>query len=138
MIEYHFLDNPTLEQIAQITELYREAGWWPEPEDDPGLIRKIVEGSHRFLIALDKDRIVAMGRAISDRACDAYIQDICVRPDWRHQTVGSEIIRRLSDRLFAEGIDWIGLIAERNSHEFYLRLGFSPMAEATPMLLRKT
>lgn len=138
MIEYHFLDTPSLEQIAQITDLYREAGWWPEPMDDPELVRKIVEGSHCFLIARSDNRIIAMGRAISDRACDAYIQDISVLSDWRHRNIGSEIIRRLSERLFSDGIDWIGLIAERNSQEFYLGLGFKPMPDSTPMLLRKT
>jgi hypothetical protein len=37
-------------------------------------------------------------------------------------------------RLEADGIDWIGLIAERKTHPFYRPLGFSPMADAVPML----
>ena len=133
-IRIQFIEQPTRLEIVRINQLYRLAGWWKEGEDDPSAIAAIVSGSHCFAVARDSDDIIGMGRAISDRASDAYIQDVTVDPAYRRQGIGSMLVRALADRLTADGIGWIGLIAERKTHPFYRPLGFSPMADAVPML----
>ena len=75
-----------------------------------------------------------MGRAFSDRASDAYIQDVTVKKELRRLGIGRRIIRELVARLEADGLKWIGLIAESGSQKFYENLGFAPMPGATPML----
>jgi aralkylamine N-acetyltransferase len=134
MIEYTFLQTPTPVEIDRLTELYRHAGWWTDDGDNPSLVAGIVAGSHCFLVARQAETIVAMGRAISDRASDAYIQDITVDPAFRGRGIGSRMVSALASRLEADGIGWIGLIAERKTHPFYRPLGFSPMADSVPML----
>jgi len=134
MIAYTFLENPIPTEIVQLTELYRQAGWWTETADDPALVTGIVAGSHCFLVARQTAVIIAMGRAISDRISDAYIQDVTVDRSFRGQGIGSRIIAELVARLEADGIGWIGLIAERKTDPFYRPLGFSPMADSVPML----
>jgi spermidine synthase len=135
MTNFYFLTTPTRGQIAQILSLYESAGWWKPGPDAPEEALRLVAGSHCFLVAESKGEIVGMGRAISDRASDAYIQDVTVRPDYRHQGIGSEIVTRIAKRLNADGLSWIGLIAERNSHAFYREIGFSEMPDSIPMLL---
>jgi ribosomal protein S18 acetylase RimI-like enzyme len=125
---------PTPEQLAQIIGLYQEARWWSAAEDNADLVRRIIAGSHCFLLATDDRDLIGMGRAISDRASDAYIQDVTVRKDYRGQGIGSKIVAELVGRLNADGLHWIGLIAEKGSHGFYTPLGFAPMPEALPML----
>ncbi|MCB2148230.1 MAG: GNAT family N-acetyltransferase [Deltaproteobacteria bacterium] len=134
MIDYSFLETPTRIDIARLTELYRQAGWWTDEADNPSLVAGIVAGSHCFLVARQAERIIAMGRAISDRISDAYIQDVTVDPAFRRQGIGSRMVSELVVRLEADGIGWIGLIAERKTHPFYRPLGFSPMADSVPML----
>jgi aralkylamine N-acetyltransferase len=134
MIDYTFLETPTTLEIARLTELYRQAGWWTDDGDRPLLVAGIVAGSHCFLVARQSDRIVAMGRAISDGVSDAYIQDVTVDPVFRGRGIGSRMVETLTDRLEADGIGWIGLIAERKTDPFYRPLGFSPMADSVPML----
>ncbi|GAB6906726.1 GCN5-related N-acetyltransferase [Desulfosarcina cetonica] len=134
MIEYTFLENPTQTEIARLTELYRLAGWWKDAADHPSTVAGIVRGSHCFLAARQGGTIVGMGRAISDRISDAYIQDVTVDPAFRHQGIGSRMVAQLVARLEADGIGWIGLIAERKTHPFYRPLGFAPMADSVPML----
>lgn len=138
MIVYTFAANPDADLPAdyagQITALYRSAGWWNEDTDNTALIKSLVFGSYCFLVALEDDRIVGMGRVLSDGVSDAYIQDVTVRTDCRHRGIGGQIIRRLIERLTHDSIRWIGLIAENNSHAFYQRLGFSIMPQAVPML----
>jgi len=138
MIDYAFLQTPTPTEIGRLIQLYRQAGWWKtEQGDDPDLICGIVSGSHCFLVARQAETIVAMGRAISDRISDAYIQDITVDPSFRGQGIGSRMVATLVARLEADGIGWIGLIAERKTHPFYRPLGFAPMADALPMLKKR-
>ncbi|HPX56205.1 MAG TPA: GNAT family N-acetyltransferase [Syntrophales bacterium] len=137
MIDYGFLTAPTHDQIMNIIDLYRRASWWSDERDDEELVRRIVTGSHCFLAVMEEKRVVGMGRTISDRAHDAYIQDVTVHPDYRHQGIGHEILDRLIERLRSDGMQWIGLIAGRNTHTFYRPMGFEDMPDSTPMLLKK-
>ena len=134
MIIYQFISTPSQTEISRLTELYRLAGWWTDPGDNPLAVAGIVKGSHCFLTARQDNRIVGMGRAISDRISDAYIQDVTVDPEFRGRGIGSSLVRELVARLEADGIGWIGLIAERKTHPFYRPLGFSQMADSVPML----
>ncbi len=134
MIDFTFIETPTDSEIACLIQLYRLAGWWKDASDNPSLVAGIVAGSHCFLVARQAGTIVGMGRAISDRISDAYIQDVTVGPAFRRQGIGSQMVARLVARLEADGIGWIGLIAERKTHPFYRPLGFAPMADSVPML----
>jgi ribosomal protein S18 acetylase RimI-like enzyme len=134
MITYAFLSRSTKEQTRQIINLYQAEGWWSIGDTSDEIVEKIIKGSHCFVAAQEDDRIIGMGRAISDRASDAYIQDVTVSDSYRGRGIGSEIIKQLISRLHADGLGWIGLIAEKNSRAFYERLGFDPMSDATPML----
>ena len=132
-----FITIPTNDETGQIVALYRAEGWWyPEAERarDAERLAAIVAGSHCFAVADEGGRVIGMGRAISDRFSDAYIQDVAVAPECRGKGVGSAVISALVSRLNADGLGWIGLIAERNSEHFYTRMGFSPMPDATPLL----
>ena len=134
MTTYCFISKPTTQQIPQLIELYREAKWWSAETDDVTLLLNLVAGSHCFLIAIEGHRIVAMGRAISDGASDAYIQDVAVKKAYRHHGIGTALVQRLVARLEGDGLNWIGLIAEKNSEAFYDRIGFKVMTESLPML----
>ena len=121
-------------RIDQIITLYRQAGWWENPQADRDHVRRIVSGSHRFLVALENDELVGMGRVISDGESDAYIQDVTVKATCRKKGIGTQIVNRLVRNIEADGLKWIGLIAERNTHAFYERIGFKKMPNALPML----
>jgi len=138
MIHYHFVEDAGPELLDQIIGLYRIAGWWPEEEADPLLVARMMKGSHCFITALDGQRLVGMGRVISDRANDAYIQDLTVHPDYRHLGIGTSLVNSLLGRLKTDDLPWIGLIAERNTFPFYVRFGFEKMPDSTPMLFKKS
>ena len=120
--------------LRGITDLYQDAGWW-EPGDSPGRIRRMVEGSHCFLVVYAGGRPVAMGRAISDGTNDAYIQDVFVRAQHRGRGLGAALVRRLARRLQSDGLGWIGLIAAGGAGPFYERLGFRRLARHEAMRL---
>jgi len=137
MIRYQFVEKAETKLLEQIFTLYRSAGWWPE-EADLSLIDRMISGSHCFLTAMDDQRLVGMGRVLSDRASDAYLQDLTVHPDYRHQGIGTRLLEELLGRIETDGLPWIGLIAERNSFPFYAPFGFQPMPDSMPMLHKKS
>ena len=133
-MRYAFLTSLTTDPIHQILSLYKQEGWWIESRDDVDLLKRIVAGSHCFLIVEDGNMVVGMGRAISDGTSDAYIQDVAVEVNYRGRGIGTEVVKRLLKRLNQDGVNWVGLIAERGSHPFYERLGFGIMPDSTPMV----
>jgi spermidine synthase len=130
------------EQIRQIVSLYCAEGWLSEEADNFDLVSRIIAGSHCFIIAADENGaesrkiVIGMGRSISDRVSDAYIQDVAVKSEYRGQGIGGKIIQLLVERLQAEGLNWIGLVAEKGTHHFYRELGFKEMPGAVPMLIK--
>jgi aralkylamine N-acetyltransferase len=131
-----YIQKPGDEEIRQIVGLYRAQGWWqPSDDDRMGLIKRLIAGSHAFVVAQQGGSIVGMGRVISDGVSDAYILDLIVSPSCRNRGIGQRILQALLDRLHADGIAWIGLIAEPGSCKLYLRAGFREMPGSIPMLM---
>lgn len=133
-ISYHVVKEA---DNARILELYRAAGWWQMDENPEYLdtVKAIIANSFCFVIAKKGEQIIGMGRAISDKVSDAYIQDVTVWEPERGAGIGKGIIRELVRFLKAHKIQWIGLISEPGYERFYGKLGFSVMQSYTPFLL---
>jgi ribosomal protein S18 acetylase RimI-like enzyme len=121
----------------EIINLYKAGNWWKE-HYDASKIPHLIRSSFSFAIAIDtaNNKAIAMGRSISDGVSDAYIQDVIVLPEYRRQEIGKHIIEKLVQQCHASNIQWIGLIAEPGSIEFYTTLDFKPMKDHVPMLLK--
>lgn len=122
-----------------ILALYRHAGWWQTDENPQYLVTvaRIIADTFCFVIASDGDRIIGMGRAISDGISDAYIQDVTVHSDYRGRGIGKMIIGKLVEQLKESGLQWIGLVSEPGYERFYESLGFARMEGYTPFLLKQ-
>jgi GNAT superfamily N-acetyltransferase len=109
----------------EIVELYRVGGWW-KGHYDPAGVPSIISGSFAFAVAVEKSigKAIGMGRALSDGVSDAWIQDVVVFDDWRGKGIGGNIIKTLLDYCLEMKITWIGLVAEPDTKEFYMPLGF--------------
>ena len=122
----------------QLKSLYEEAGWWNEDDNnDPDLINKIMQGSFCFAVASINDKLVGMGRAISDGVSDAYIQDVAVLNDFRGKGIGVLIMDEIIKHLKSKNINWISLISEPKAVSFYQRYGFSQMTDYVPFTLKQ-
>ena len=117
--------------------LYKDAGWWSEENDgvDPNFIQKIIDGSFCFAVAYHDDKIIGMGRAISDGVSDAYIQDVVVLSEHRGKGIGVQLMDAIIDFLKSKGIGWISLISEPKAVSFYDRYGFKRMEGYVPFRL---
>lgn len=121
--------------MTQIKQLYLSVGWISASEEDADkVIRNIVSHTYCFAIARDGNKIIGMGRSISDSVSDAYIQDVTVSDDYRKHGVGGKIINFLVDYLHSHGIGWVGLISEPGYESFYKKSGFTVMDKYTPFI----
>ena len=121
----------------QIVALYKAGNWWKEYYSPDGL-PSLISNSFAFAVAIDttNNTAIGMGRVISDGVSDAYIQDVVVIKEYRRHDIGKAIIDLLINQCQNHGIEWIGLIAEPGSIEFYTSLHFEPMKDHVPMLLK--
>jgi ribosomal protein S18 acetylase RimI-like enzyme len=125
----------TAAPVDEIVALYQAAGWWQESRQNRDRIPSAIRGSFCFMVArLPEGKIIGMGRVISDGASDAYIQDVVVLPRYRGHGIGRELIRRLTNHCLQNGLEWIGLVAEPGTADFYRCLGYGILEGYQPML----
>lgn len=133
-IKYRFIADASPAEATGIITIYRSQGWWAR--GSRAALNRLIRGSHCFLVAERDGRIVGMGRAVSDGVSDAYLQDVAVLKTERGAGTGKALVGALCRRLRRDGIDWIALIAQDGSAPFYRKLGFRPLANALPMLIK--
>ncbi|NNL42104.1 MAG: GNAT family N-acetyltransferase [Desulfobacterales bacterium] len=118
----------------ELIRLYKDAGWWEKEYDkNSAFLKPLVSNSACFVGAFHKNCMIGMGRALSDLASDAYIQDVAVLKPFRGMGIGSKIIKKLVVFLQQHQVDWIGLIAKPNTSLFYEKLGFETLKDHVPL-----
>ncbi len=117
-----------------LIRIYKEAGWWDTSYDKhPEFLNHIVEDSAVFVGAFLEKNLIGIGRALSDLASDAYIQDVAVLKEFRGKGIGRKIIQTLIKKLKENGVDWIGLVAQPGTSSFYEELGFEVLKDHVPL-----
>jgi ribosomal protein S18 acetylase RimI-like enzyme len=105
---------------------------WPNPPA-PETHLRILQGSDAVLLARDETTGAVVGfiTAISDGVSCAYIPHLEVLPAYQGRGIGSELMRRMLERL--RELYMIDLLCDPDVQPFYGRLGMRP---ATGMLIR--
>ncbi len=133
-IEIRLIKKASLDALVL---LYKDAGWWKDSYGDaPEFLHRIVADSALFAGAFANKKMIGMGRALSDLASDAYIQDVAVLKEFQGRGIGKKIIQTLITGLKKSGVDWIGLIAQPGTTDFYEKLGFQLLEGHVPLKLK--
>jgi spermidine synthase len=127
-IKYKFTKKVNIDELVH---LYKTAGWWDE--GDVERLALMIKKTYLFVGAYDGERLIGMGRCLSDGISDAYIQDVTVLPEYRRQGIGGKIIKALVTKLYERSIMWVSLIGEPGTQHFYEELGFKVMENYVPM-----
>ena len=98
-------------------------GWPVAPSAERHL--ELLRGSHAVELALDGDAVVGFVTAISDRVMSAFIPLLEVLPEYRHQRIGTELVRRLLVRL--DGLYMVDLCCDADLEPFYRAFGFQTL-----------
>lgn len=94
---------------------------------DPSKLRRCFEATHTVCFAFHDDRLVGLGRALSDGVYQAAVYDLCLLPEYQGKGLGTLMLQDIMDRCGAEHII---LYAVPGKEDFYRRLGFSRMLTA--------
>ncbi len=85
------------ERIEEAYEIYEENGWTAYLGDREKLVRAF-ENSLYLLGAFEDDRLIGFVRCVGDEEYILYVQDLIVRPSHQRQGIGTELMRRISER----------------------------------------
>lgn len=105
------------------TQLHGFFAGWGNPPSSPALLW-ILQGSDYVVLAHAEEtgNIIGYITAISDGVSCAYIPHLEVHSDWRGHGIGSELVRRLLEKL--RHLYMIDLMCDPDVMPFYERLGF--------------
>ena len=105
---------------------------WPNPPSPETHVR-ILRHSDAIVLAVDVEttRVVGFITAITDHISCAYIPHLEVLSEHQGQGIGSELVRRMVERL--RGLYMVDLLCDPDVQPFYERGGFR---RATGMCLR--
>ncbi len=120
--------------IEDVVDLYKDADWW-ENDFTSDFIPTVIKESYCFVGVFKNNKMIGMGRALSDSCSDAYIQDITILKKYRGKGLGIQVTDFIINHLKKNDIDWIALIGAPDTQKFYEKLGFKVMPNYTPMKL---
>jgi ribosomal protein S18 acetylase RimI-like enzyme len=98
-------------------------GWPVAPSPERHL--ELLRGSHAVELALDDDAVVGFVTATGDGVMSAFIPLLEVLPEYQHQGVGTELVRRLLGQL--DDLYMIDLCCDADLEPFYTALGFQTL-----------
>ncbi|WP_409270060.1 GNAT family N-acetyltransferase [Neobacillus sp. SCS-31] len=108
--------------FGQLVELY-EALDWNSLNLTAEEMEKMCGQSWFAVYAFDGERLIGMGRVISDGVINGVICGVCVHPDYQSKGIGSEIVKRLAyhceqNRVIPQ------LMCVESLEPYYEKLGF--------------
>ncbi len=121
-------------KLEDVVDLYKDAGWW-EDSFTSDFIPEIMKNSYCFAGVFKNNKMIGMGRVLSDGCSDAYIQDITILKEFRGKGLGLKITNFIIEHLKENDIDWIALIGAPETQKFYEKMGFNLMSNHIPMKL---
>ena len=122
-----FTDDLTKITVEMLTGFF--VGWPTPPSKETHFT--ILQQSSHIVLALDGNQVVGFINAISDNVLSAYIPLLEVLPKYKNKGIGSELVKRMKDKL--KDFYMIDLTCDKDVQSFYKKLGFS---ESTGMYLR--
>jgi ribosomal protein S18 acetylase RimI-like enzyme len=122
------------DSLDGVTAQHLQGGFfvgWPNPPSPASHFRILQQSAAIVLARTEDGTVVGFITAISDGVSCAYIPHLEVLPAYQGQGIGSELVRRMLDRL--RHLYMIDLLCDPDVQPFYMRLGMRP---ATGMLIR--
>ncbi|PCF40943.1 GNAT family N-acetyltransferase [Staphylococcus delphini] len=118
----HTFDDRYLDAIYKT---YQSVDWLNHNKEN---IENILKNSTYVVFALHNDKVIGIGRALSDGVFNAAIYDVIVRPEYQNLKIGSRIVNDLLEQIGE--VSCIHLISTTGKIEFYHQHGFKKLKTA--------
>ncbi len=111
----------TLDDYQQVKDLLEACGVEGRQAEESRL-RRMIDNADRTVGAFDGNTLVGFARALCDEAFSGYIGTVCVRPSYRGQGIGTELVNQLTED--SHEITWV-VRAKEDSVAFWESHGFT-------------
>ena len=105
---------------AELGSLREAVGWDRHAEH----LDTVLESAFCIATCRDGARLVGYADVLSDRACDAFVRDLIVHPDYQSRGVGKRLIGMVADYVRGAGPDSLYVLFDAELAPFYERCGF--------------
>jgi len=129
MISY---DDRSIPGARDFLALVESAGWQGFAEKGLLKIEEALSNSWYLVCARDGDRLVGIGRVVSDGVLQALICDLIVLPEYQGRGIGTEILTRLLRKCADHDILMVTLFAAKDKGGFYKPFGFEERPQDAP------
>src|SRR5687767_14229767 len=112
------------DSLAGVTSEHLQGGFfagWPNPPSPTTHYRILANSAAIVLARTDNGDVVGFITAVSDHVSCAYIPHLEVLPAYQGQGIGSELVRRMVEKL--RHLYMIDLVCDPQLQSFYERLG---------------
>ena len=117
----------TIPTPDELYHFYLLMEWEPCLGRTPEELHQAIVGSWRILTVWDDDRLIAMGRVVSDGAISAYICGLGVLAEYRGNGIGRKVFQMLFEETKKHKLI-LQFFAEESNVAYYNRLGFQVFA----------
>jgi GNAT superfamily N-acetyltransferase len=114
------------------TALFETTGWNREYQVSPEDLALAVANSQFVVTAYDGERLIGVGRVLTDGVLHAMIYEMIVHPDYQGHGVGTQILQRLIQWCQENHIHDIQLFCARGKRAFYEKNGFIARPDDAP------
>jgi len=104
--------------VKQLQCVYESVGWNRHTTD---VIQTIFDASNVICLAFQQEKVVGIGRALSDGVFNAAIYDVVVHRDFQGQRIGQAIMENLLGQL--ENVSCVHLLSTTGNEAFYSQFG---------------
>lgn len=133
MIKYK-ISKPTL---SEYRKLYEGTGWVPSSSLSDEMLQTAIDHSWYWISAYDNQRLVGVGRPISDGVLYSFVCDMIVDPKYRNQGIGTKILEMLKEKCRQHSFQRVWLFAATGKTDFYIKNGFDARPAYAPGMQMK-
>jgi GNAT superfamily N-acetyltransferase len=123
--DYRLSEDPAEIDLDRVVRWLGEEAFWSKGRSR-AVIERSLAGSYPCGAFSEVDGQVAIARVVSDGATFAWLCDVYVDPEHRGRGLGSALARWAVDRAEERDIHRV-VLATRDAHEVYRRVGFTPL-----------
>ncbi len=112
------------DSLAGVSSEHLQSGFfagWPNPPSPTTHYRILANSAAIVLARTDNGDVVGFITAVSDHVSCAYIPHLEILPAYQGQGIGSELVRRMVEKL--QHLYMIDLVCDPQLQSFYERLG---------------
>ena len=124
--------NPSRVAVEVIHQWLSTEAYWAAGRSLDDVVTSISQ-SNLYVVVSPEGEAVACARMVTDQVNFGWVCDVFVDAAYRGRGIGTWMVGEVVDHWLARGVRRV-LLATRDAHEVYARVGFTPLAHPERMM----